>query len=209
MKFSTTTSASMIAAAVAVPSATGNGYHCHIEVTYTKSKSSHDDIDADLGVLSAIPDSIVSSFNDAYHGIDGIDMIKDVPTPTEGDELLFTDTTTSLRGGTPTVGMLGGKHGSNGYWGCNWCRDDDNVAVGGTDEDEIDYESLLALEGPHSAWVTKFCEAIGSTGCKIEVSSCSSPVIAADSGSFEVESEVEIKIESAVESDVESDIEIA
>merc|ERR1719375_1143350 len=122
-------------------------------------------------------------------------MIKDVPA--DGDELLFTDTTTSLRGGTPADGMLRNVHGSNGYWGCNWCRDDDNVAVGGTDEDEIDYESLLALEGPHSAWETDLCAACGFTNCKIAVSSCSSPV-AADGGSFEVESEV----------DVESDIEM-
>jgi len=78
--------------------------------------------------------------------------------------------------------MVGRVHSGNGYWGCNWCRDDDDAAAfesSGSSFSAVEFGDALSTSKEHQLWEKLFCEKAranaelkGIKDCKFVLSGC-------------------------------------
>lgn len=91
-------------------------------------------------------------------------------------------TTISLLFGVNADRKLGhtGRHGWQGYWGCNYCFVDDDAALGSFFSfSALEFGDALTASKEHQLWEKLFCEKgrtnkefAGMKGCKIVLSDC-------------------------------------
>merc|ERR1712224_922645 len=81
--------------------------------------------------------------------------------------------------GLSNDGMLGRVHGGNGYWGCNWCRDDDAALGSESSFSAVKFGNALSTSKEHQLWEKLFCEKAranseleGIKDCKFVLSGC-------------------------------------